>query len=111
MMCRAGWDRDRGGGTGIDRSKMEIRKCLDDFLSTLKSVFCKAILYINIDNTLFELQNCNKIDTHCSRHEVPVEYFFAKPLYEARGAERGWDREGVSPPPQIEENGNQKMLR
>ena len=43
-----------------DRSKMEIRKCLDDFLSTLKSVFCKAILYININNTHFELQNCKK---------------------------------------------------
>ena len=37
--------------------KMEIRKCLDDFWSTQKSVFCKAILYIHIGKT-FLLQNC-----------------------------------------------------
>ena len=104
MMCRAGVGQG-GGGTGKgyppspDRSKMEIRKCLDDILSTLKYVFCKAILYINIDNTHFELQNCKKIGTHCSRHEVQSGggggNFFAKPLFEARSAERGWDREGV----------------
>ena len=41
-------DVPSGGGTGRgyppspDRSKVEIRKCLDDLLSTLKSVFCKG---------------------------------------------------------------------
>ena len=84
MMCRAGVGQ--GGGA---RSKMEIRKCLDDFLNTLKSVFWMAILYMNIDNTHFELQNCKKkvlvlgtkyraggggghfLQSPCMRHEVP----------------------------------------
>ena len=45
----------RGSGRGCpaspDGKKMEIRKCLEDFWSTPKYVFCKAILYINIDKT------------------------------------------------------------
>ena len=94
------YDVPSGGGTG----RGEIRKCLelDDFLSTLKSVFCKAILYINIYNTHFELQNCkkNRYSLFQARStERGGGTFFAKPLYEARSAKRGWDREGVSPLP------------
>ena len=45
----------QGGGVPLSPGgkKMEIRKCLDDFCSTPKSVFCKAILYINIDKAHF----------------------------------------------------------
>ena len=106
------WDREGvgqgGGGTGRgyppspDRSKMEIRKCLDDLLSTLKSVFCKAILYINIDNTHFELHNCKKIGTHCSRHEVPsgeVEHFLRSPCMRHEVPSVGGTGMGVSPLP------------
>ena len=50
-----GWLREGGGG-GVPLpmlKKMEIRKCLEDFWSTPKSVYCKAMLYINIDKTHF----------------------------------------------------------
>ena len=57
-----------GGGGGTERGvsplplveEMEVRKCLDDFWSTPQSVFGKAILYIDIDKTYFQLQNYKK---------------------------------------------------
>ena len=52
QVASGGWVKWRvgGGDTPLPMwKKMEIRKCLEDFWSTPKSVFCKVILYINID--------------------------------------------------------------
>ena len=42
--------------------KMEIRKCLDDFWSTPKSVFCRAILYMNIDISNYNIVKNRSFD-------------------------------------------------
>ena len=41
---------------------MEFRKCLDDFWSTPKFVFCKAILYMNIDISNYNIVKNRSFD-------------------------------------------------